>query len=691
MSKRFVLRPDVLAAIGFGLSLVYLYFRLGTAAPSSLEDWISSDTLYPVNVTTDIVRDGFPLSGWQFSIAPFWFPDVFLTGVFWVVTRNPIEATLVTGYLQLVFLAGLMALIRSTIRTGDKTLQNVMLLAVAVMTTLFVANHLGLYYPDLYRFFQPQSHVGSLIVSLAALGLAMVCVRQSLEARTARAAIMAVYAILCVLGAMSNVLFFVQMLIPFTLMAGLLAIVGVIPLLDTRGTILAGWPAAISGAVLNRALFHATPVAAQSTISLASMRTALDVFAQGAEEKLVSFEGLHVLAVAWSVGCLIPIAITVRRVILDRGPKLSLEMRMLTLFCGFSLFSAIASTGAIIAGGSNTLTVFKNYEWSTHYLQSVFYLPLLGLPLLLSLAVMQCASPSLTRRLAFLLSLPTLVLPALFLVRTPRPDVPIVNYRPPLVKYLDSQAALRGWRYGIGGYWQARIATLLSTQNLRVYPVDNSLHPRLWVSNQYWYTEQVGDGRKAPPIDFVILDGRAFKLSREDAVRVLGEPAEELSFEGTRILSYAGVAGIPSMASLASDAGENEPLHDFREQIVGSIKPLRVAAGGTTSLPVTITDVSNERWASRGQYPVSLSYRWLKAGKDTGIEGLRTSLPIPLNPGQAEGVEARIAAPSDAGTFVLRLSLVQEGVAWFVLSGAEPLDIPVQVEPMGQAGGRPLR
>ena len=680
-----------MAAFGFGLSLVYLYFRLGTAAPSSLEDWISSDTLYPVNVTTDLVRDGFPLSGWQFAIAPFWFPDVFLTGVFWVVTRNPIEATLATGFLQLVFLVGVMALIRSTIRAGDKALQNVMVLAVAVIITLFEATHLGLYYPDLYRFFQPQSHVGSLIVSLAALGLGMVCVRHSIEARTAPAAIMAVYVILCVLGGMSNVLFFVQMLIPFTLMAGLLGMVGVIPLRDTRGTILAGWPAAISGAVLNRALFHATPVAAQSKISLASMRTALDVFAQGAEDKLVSFEGLHVLAVAWSVACLIPIAITVRRVVLGSSPKLSVEMRMLSLFCGFSLLSAIASAGAIIVGGSNTLTVFRNYEWGAHYLQSVFYVPLFGLPVVLSLAVMHRASPRLARRLALFLSLPALFLPALFLVRTPRPRVPIVNYRPPLVKYLDSQAALRGWRYGIGGYWQARTTTLLSTQNLRVYPVDNSLHPRLWVSNEYWYTEQVGDRRKAPPIDFVILDGRAFKLSREDAVRVLGEPAEELRFEGIRILSYAGVVGIPSMASLASDAGEDEPLHDFREQIAGPIKPLRVAAGGTTQLPVTITDVSSERWVSRGKYPVSLSYRWLKEGKDAGLEGLRTLLPIPLNPGQAEGVEARVAAPRDAGTFVLRFSLVQDGVAWFVFRGAKPLDIPVRVEPMGQAGGRPLR
>ncbi len=685
--KRRVLRPDVLAALGFGLSLVYLYFRLGAATPPSLEDWISSDTLYPVNVTVDVGRDGFPLSGWWFSIAPFWIPDVFLTGVFWIVTRNPIEATLLTGFLQLVFLAGVMALIRSTVRTGDKALHNVLFFGMAVIVTLFVANHLGQYYPDLYRFYQPQSHVGSLIVSLAALGLAMDWARRSMEGRPASAAVIAAYVVLCLLGAMSNAFFLVQMLIPYTLMAGLLGAVGVIRIRDTRAAILAGWPAAVSGVVLNGALFHTTPVSAQSTISVASVTTAFDVFRHGFTEHLAAFEGLHILAVTWIAVCLIPIVITMRRVMSGDVPRLSAEMRMVSLFCGFSLLSGMASAVAIIGGGSNSLAVFKNYEWGVHYLQSIFYLPLLGLPLVLALAIRHLGTERLAGRLAVLLSLPTLVVPALLLGQTPRPKVSIANYRPPLVKYLDSQAALRGWRYGIGGYWQARITTLLSRRNLRVYPVDNSLHPRLWVSNQYWYTEQVGDGRKAPPIDFVILDGRAFRLSREEAVRVLGEPAEELRFEGTRILSYSGVAGIPSMASLAGDAGENEPLHEFREQITGSIKPLEVAAGGTASVPVTITNVSHERWASRGKYPVTLSYRWLKAGKDTGVEGLRTLLSIPLNPGQAEAVEARIAAPQEAGTFLLRLSLVQEGVAWFVLRGAKPLDIAVRVGPERQADG----
>jgi hypothetical protein len=709
--KRFVLRPDVLAACGFGLALVCLYLRLGSATTSCLGEWISSDTLYPVNVTTDVVRDGFGLPGWRFAIAPFWFPDVVLTGVFWVVTRNPIGATLLAGFCQLGLLAGVMAFLRATIRPGDGVLHNVMFQTMAVIVTLFEATHLELHFPDLLRFYVPQSHVGSLIMTLAAVALGMAWLRNALEDRPAPAATVIVYAIVCMVGAMSNVFFFAQMLIPFTMMAGLLGSLGVIPLRHSRWPILAGWPAAISGAVLNRVLFHTTPVSAQSAISRQSLMTALDVLGRGVKTNLVSFEGLHILAVVWSAACLVIVAVTVRRVVRGyavqstarttrRGagadlancarpalsaPDLGIEMRMLGLFCGFSLFSAIVSIGAITLGGSNALTVFKDYQWSTHYLQSVFYIPLIGLPLLLSLAVDHNASPRLTKRLALLLSLPTLVLPVLYLARTPRPRVQLVHYRPPLVKYLDRQAALRGWRYGVGGYWQARITTLLSTQNLRAYAVDGSLNPLLWVSNQYWYTQQVGDKRKAPPIDFVILDDPAWKLSREDTVRVLGEPAEEFRFEGTRILSYAGVAGTPSMASLASGAGENEPLHDFREQIAGSIQPLHVAPGGTTSLPVTVTNVSNERWVSRGRYPVSLSYRWLKGGKNAGLEGLRTLLPIPLNPGQAESVDARVSAPCVVGEYLLRMSLVQDGVAWFVLRGAKPLDIPVSVAPVRQA------
>src|ERR1700719_3837007 len=62
--------------IALFLSLACLYQRL--ALLSDAPPWINSDTLWPVNLIIDLFVDKYHLNGWQFSIAPCWFPDVFL-------------------------------------------------------------------------------------------------------------------------------------------------------------------------------------------------------------------------------------------------------------------------------------------------------------------------------------------------------------------------------------------------------------------------------------------------------------------------------------------------------------------------------------------------------------------------------------------------------------------------------------
>jgi hypothetical protein len=98
--------PVTLAWIGLALSLIHLYRRLGAAHPFVLGAWLSSDTLLPADVAIDLFKDGFPFSGWTFSIAPCWFPDVFLAGAFWAITRNAITATLLSGFVQPALLVG---------------------------------------------------------------------------------------------------------------------------------------------------------------------------------------------------------------------------------------------------------------------------------------------------------------------------------------------------------------------------------------------------------------------------------------------------------------------------------------------------------------------------------------------------------------------------------------------------------
>jgi hypothetical protein len=670
-------QASLFACLGLMLSMVCLFFKLGAAGPASLNVWISSDTLYPVNVVTDVVHDGFSLSGWRFSIAPCWFPDIFTTGFFWIVTRNPIAATLLAGFVQLGLLVAAFFWISKAVGLGNRSLQNVFLLAASVTITLFVAAHPGLTYPDFYRFFLPQSHVGSLIMSLAALALGLLCIRQASQHSRVSPAVLILYAAVCLLAGMSNLMFLPQMLLPLTVAIGFAALFHILALRNCWQPILAGWPAAAAGIVLNRILFHTTAVSAQAQISRDAALTALDVFARGAVDRLFALETLHMIALAWILVCLAIVTATLRALTGRLPERVDLRQRMLCLFCAFALLSDLCSTCAIIAGGSNGLTLFKDYNWTTHYLQSIFFIPLFGLPMLLSWFIDRISPAAVSQALAFSLGLLVLIVPSVALASTRRPPTEIVSYRPPLVRFLDDQASQNGMKYGLGGYWQSRVATLLSSKGLRVYAVDGSFNPFLWVSNVEWYTEEPGDRRKPPPVDFVILDDPAFKLSREGAVRTLGEPGRELRFQDTRVLIYTGGARKAAPLPVASGAVDDQPFTRFSERITSSIRVLSVHPGDTTFVPLTITNTSGDCWVSAGKYPVTLSYKWLDAGKMLAIEGVRTVLPQPVNPGRTVSVDARIVVPPDGKDLELRLSLVQEGVAWFFIRGAEPLDIPV--------------
>ena len=62
------------------------------------------------------------------------------------------------------------------------------------------------------------------------------------------------------------------------------------------------------------------------------------------------------------------------------------------------------------------------------------------------------------------------------------------------------------------------------------------------------------------------------------------------------------------------------------------------------------------------------------------IEGRRTVLRGKLKPGGELSLTAQVEVPKEGTNLTLKLSLVQEGVAWFFTPGASTLDIAVKLE-----------
>ena len=537
--------PGGLAWLGLVLSLVLLYLRLSAEDPSIVwRVWLSSDTLYPVNVFTDVFHDGYGISGWRFSIAPCWFPDLVATGLFLALTGNVVLATLLAGFIQIVALVLLFKAFRVALGLPRQGAMGPILLLVAVLLTIFVANHAGLTDVDVFQLFLPQSHVGSVCVALGGLALGIAIARREGEGRSAGWTMVGGYVVLCVLGGMSNLLFLPNALVPLTIVAVAFVLLRLMPR-RAGALLLLGWPAAVVGIFLNRTLFRVTDLAAQAGSSRARIRTALVVFTRGFFSNLLSGEPLHLAAVLWAVVCLVVGWLALRSALASRSEdqRRTQSLAAMLFLCLF--LSSAAGCAAIVLGGSNGLAVFKDYRWSMHYLHPTFLVPLFGLPAV-GAWWLQRARPRAVRWVGTASSVAACALPVYALAGTKPPATLLQAQVPPMTQFMDELAAREHLRTGFAGYWQARPITLFSRTGLRAYAVDGSMTPLLWVSNLQWYQQLRRADGKGFDVDFVVLDDPLWKLSREAAVSVFGEPRREVRFGGTRVLIYGGRQEAPS-------------------------------------------------------------------------------------------------------------------------------------------------
>lgn len=136
----------------------------------------------------------------------------------------------------------------------------------------------------------------------------------------------------------------------------------------------------------------------------------------------------------------------------------------------------------------------------------------------------------------------------------------------------------------------------------------------------------------------------------------------------------------PSSQAPADPNGLNEALTSFSQQITSSVSTLSASPGQALTIPVTVKNTGNHRLASGGKFPITFSYKWFDGGRMLPIEGERTLLPRPLNPGEEVSFKAKVVAPDQGQDLTLKLTLVQEGVAWFMTSGGAPLEVPVKMK-----------
>jgi Domain of unknown function (DUF4915) len=93
--------------------------------------------------------------------------------------------------------------------------------------------------------------------------------------------------------------------------------------------------------------------------------------------------------------------------------------------------------------------------------------------------------------------------------------------------------------------------------------------------------------------------------------------------------------------------------------------PQKVDADAAFSLNVTLENLGTGVLASKPPNPVYLSARWFSQDRSERFEGRRNGLSRAVLPGYSLNLSVALRAPSKPGQYKLRISPVQEWVAWF--------------------------
>lgn len=97
-------------------------------------------------------------------------------------------------------------------------------------------------------------------------------------------------------------------------------------------------------------------------------------------------------------------------------------------------------------------------------------------------------------------------------------------------------------------------------------------------------------------------------------------------------------------------------------------------------LPFKVSNTSSLAWPASGIQPVRLGYFWLDEKGQLVEKGTHVCpLDADLRPGGSALLMLQIQAPSQAGRYILLVSPVQEGVAWFTEHGCQGLGLRAEV------------
>lgn len=482
------------------LLLALLRLAVAMGEGRAVRPFYDSDVLYLPALFQDLAAGG-AWSGWKLPHTPYYFPDMGLYFLVHALLGNLHASMLAYGMLQVLLLAGLTLFVVRRLHGVDPALS---VLTLAGVTALVAALGSG---ADvvLPMALMSATHFGAFLMLLAALGGGVACWR----APSARLyPWLGFLFLLCLVALASDFLFMIQFALPMALVLLFLAArhAGV----RRRALLLAGTLLAGCGAgwgVLLGVVQHNT----------LDRHIGLDFSQLGwVEPWLRQLPEQH----PWGVGTgLLFLALLLRVAWSGRAR---------------SDASALVPLYWLVAFGTMLASLLTKDQLIYRYILPVIFVALfVGWPMLLPWlpAVRAGVGHPRFMKLAGVsaLGVGLWMAPAL----AGLPSLPnLLEFRTPLSRCLDDQAAEHGLVNGLGDYWEAKSTSLLSRRGVSVVQVLPDLGPYHHINNIQWYNR---------PFQFVVINHGLppeARINKEMLLARFGPPKAAFRCDVQEVLVY---------------------------------------------------------------------------------------------------------------------------------------------------------
>jgi hypothetical protein len=256
------------------------------------------------------------------------------------------------------------------------------------------------------------------------------------------------------------------------------------------------------------------------------------------------------------------------------------------------------------------------------------------------------------------------------------------NKRQPLVDYLVN----KGLRYGYASYWNAGVLTVLSDRRIRVNAVefgDNPpVRPFRWLAPAHAYAPDAFQGRT-----FILMDAQECQSMNKAGVDgYLGPPESVTNVAGYCIMTYSfNVSSrLPGWDERRPSLAANEPYApgDRNAVMEASVNEITMRDGKASALKMHLRNRGSRVFVSNGKFPFYIgAHLYSSSQLLKNFNYVLTALPGSIGGGETSEIVLPLPAVPDPGEYIVDVSMVQGGVAWFgSKADGQPLRVKLIVE-----------